>query len=117
MKRKLQSITSKLLPVTAVLLLLALWQTASAAGLISRFLLPSPLDVAAAFAADFPLLMENAKVTLLEALIGLAVGVLVGFVTAVMMDCFEWLYRAVYPLIVLTQTVPTVAVAPLLVLW
>jgi ABC-type nitrate/sulfonate/bicarbonate transport system permease component len=117
LKRKLQSITSKLLPVTAVLLLLALWQTASAAGLISRFLLPSPPDVAAAFAEDFPLLMENAKVTLLEALIGLAVGVLVGFVTAVMMDCFEWLYRAVYPLIVMTQTVPTVAVAPLLVLW
>ncbi len=117
MKRKLRNITSRLLPVTAVLLLLAIWQTACAAGLISGFLLPSPLEVAMAFVKDFPLLMDNAKVTLLEAFIGLAVGVLVGFVTAVLMDCFDWLYRAVYPLIVLTQTVPTVAIAPLLVLW
>ena len=117
MKRKLRNITSRLLPVTAVLLLLAIWQTACAAGLISGFLLPSPLEVAMAFVKDFPLLMDNAKVTLLEAFIGLAAGILIGFVTAVLMDCFEWLYRTVYPLIVLTQTVPTVAIAPLLVLW
>ena len=117
MKRKLPNITSKLLPVAAVFLLLMIWQTASAAGLISGFLLPSPLEVVKAFAEDFPLLMDNAQVTLLEAFAGLAVGVLVGFVTAVLMDSFEWLYQAVYPLIVLTQTVPTVAIAPLLVLW
>ncbi len=117
MKRKLQNITSKILPATAVVALLALWQTASAAGLISGFLLPSPLEVVKAFTEDFPLLMDNAQVTLLEAFAGLAVGVLVGFVTAVLMDSFEWLYQAVYPLIVLTQTVPTVAIAPLLVLW
>ena len=117
MKRKLPNITSKLLPVTAVFLLLMIWQTASSAGVIPGFLLPSPLEVAAAFAEDFPLLMDNARVTLLEAFIGLAAGILIGFVTAVLMDCFEWLYRAVYPLIVLTQTVPTVAIAPLLVLW
>ncbi len=117
MKRKLQNITSKILPATAVLVLLALWQTASAAGVISGFLLPSPFEVVKAFTEDFPLLMDNAQVTLLEAFTGLAVGVLVGFVTALLMDGFEWLYQAVYPLIVLTQTVPTVAIAPLLVLW
>jgi ABC-type nitrate/sulfonate/bicarbonate transport system permease component len=61
--------------------------------------------------------MENSKVTLLEALIGLICGVTFGFVMAVLMDCFEALYRAFYPLVVLTQTIPTVAIAPLLVLW
>ena len=102
MKRKSPSITSKLLPTAAVLLLLALWQTASTAGLVPGFLLPSPVEVAKAFAEDFPLLMDNARVTLLEAFIGLAAGILIGFVTAVLMDCFTWLYSAVYPLIVLT---------------
>ena len=86
MKRKLPNITSKLLPVTAVFLLLMIWQTASSAGVIPGFLLPSPLEVAAAFAEDFPLLMDNARVTLLEAFIGLAAGILIGFVTAVLMD-------------------------------
>lgn len=117
MKRKLPNTTSKILPAAAVLLLLTLWQIAGMAGMISEFLLPSPLDVGKAFVVDFPLLMSNARVTLLEAFVGLAVGVLVGFMMAVLMDYFEWLYQALYPLIVLTQTIPTVAIAPLLVLW
>lgn len=61
--------------------------------------------------------MENAKVTLLEAALGLACGIAVGFLMAVIMERFEKLYKAFYPLIVLTQTIPTVAIAPLLVLW
>jgi ABC-type nitrate/sulfonate/bicarbonate transport system permease component len=52
-----------------------------------------------------------------EAIIGLASGVLLGFIIAVIMDHYDFLYKAFYPLIVLTQTVPAVAIAPLLVLW
>lgn len=117
MKRKLQSTTSKVWPATTILLILLLWQSASALGLVSKYLLPSPLDVVKAFIGDFPLLMSNARVTLTEAFVGLTVGVLVGFLTAVLMDRFTWLYQSLYPLIVLTQTIPTVAIAPLLVLW
>ena len=84
---------------------------------MAKYLLPSPIDVIKAFVSEFPILMENAKVTLLEAFVGLGVGILVGFVIAVIMDRFDRLYQAFYPLIVLTQTIPTVAIAPLLVLW
>lgn len=117
MKRKSQSTTSKFWPMLAILLILAVWQTASGTGLISKFMLPSPLDVVKAFAQDFPLLMSNARVTLLEAFIGLSMGIVIGFLMAVIMDRFDKMYQAMYPLIVLTQTVPTVAIAPLLVLW
>ena len=48
--------------------------------------------------------MENAKVTLAEAFIGLLSGVLIGFFMAVIMDRFEKMYQALYPLVVLTQT-------------
>ena len=44
----------------------------------------------------------------------LALGVAIGFAFAVLMDAFDWLYRAFYPLLVITQTIPTVAIAPLL---
>lgn len=117
MKRKSQNTTSKIWPLLAVVMILAVWQTASGTGLISKFMLPSPLDVVKAFIQDFPLLMDNAKVTLLEAFIGLAMGILIGFLMAVLMDRFDKMYQAMYLLIVLTQTVPTVAIAPLLVLW
>ena len=80
-------------------------------------MLPSPMQVTKAFIAEFPMLMEHSIVTLLEAFWGLGIGILLGFVMAVLMDQFEPLYKACYPLVVLTQTIPTVAIAPLLVLW
>ena len=61
--------------------------------------------------------MSHLRVTLTEAFAGLFCGVAFGFVMAVLMDRFDRLYKAFYPLVVLTQTVPAVAVAPLLVLW
>lgn len=123
MKRKSQNTTSRntgnkgLWPVLAILMILIIWQTASGTGMIPKYLLPSPLDVVKAFVGDFPLLMENARVTLIEAFVGLLAGVGIGFVMAALMDRFEKLYQAFYPLVVLTQTIPTIAIAPLLVLW
>ena len=80
-------------------------------------MLPAPMDVVKAFLEDFGQLMNHIRVTLIEAVIGLIFGVLLGFLVAVVMDAFEPLYKAFYPIIVLTQTIPTVAIAPLLVLW
>lgn len=117
MKRKSQNTTSKIWPALAICVLLAIWQFVSGTGIVEKYLLPSPLDVIKAFISEFSILMENAKVTLLEAFVGLGIGILVGFVMAVIMDRFDRLYQAFYPLIVLTQTIPTVAIAPLLVLW
>lgn len=117
MKRKLQNTTSKLWSAAAIVILLILWQIVSAAGWVPDYMLPSPVDVVKAFISEFPLLMENARVTLAEAFLGLASGVVLGFVMAVLMDRFGRLYQALYPLIVITQTIPTVAIAPLLVLW
>lgn len=80
-------------------------------------MLPSPVQVVKAFIGDFPLLMFHAKVTLLEAFVGLVLGVGLGFIAASIMDHINPIKRAVYPLLILTQTVPTVAIAPLLTLW
>ncbi len=80
-------------------------------------MLPSPIQVLQAFVEEFPVLMEHSFVTLTEAFLGLVLGIILGFLMAVLMDQFEPIYKAFYPLIVLTQTVPTVAIAPLLVLW
>lgn len=108
---------SKLPAVVAVAVLLVLWQLASVSGLIPAYLLPSPVKVFQALYNDRALLAEHALVTLQEALYGLVLGVAIGFFFAVLMDAFEVLYRAVYPILILSQTIPTVAIAPLLVLW
>ena len=103
--------------MAAVAVLLLVWQGVSVAGLVPGYMLPSPVDVVQAFWTERMLLWENAVITLQEAFIGLALGVALGFLFAVLMDAFEVLYRAVYPILVITQTIPTVAIAPLLVLW
>ena len=117
MKRKLQNPTNRIWSISAIVLILILWQGISSLGIVDSFMLPSPVQVMKAFISEFPMLMENAGVTLAEAFLGLLIGVAFGCVMAVLMDRFEPLYKAFYPLIVLTQTVPTVAIAPLLVLW
>ena len=81
------------------------------------YMLPSPVDVVQAFVTDFSLLMSHAAVTLQEALYGLLIGTGLGFILAVLMDRFDFLYKALYPILVITQTIPTIAIAPLLVLW
>ena len=117
MKRKLQNTTNRIWSCSAIALILIVWQMVSSLGIVDSFLLPSPVDVVKAFVAEFPALMEHSVITLAEAFIGLALGIALGFVMAVLMDQFDPLYKAFYPLVVLTQTIPTVAIAPLLVLW
>ena len=118
MIRKLQNITGTKGPAAAaVVLLLVIWQGVCMLGLVPGFMLPSPVDVVQAFISEREALAEHAVITLQEAFIGLVLGVAIGFVFAVLMDAFEVLYKAVYPILVITQTIPTVAIAPLLVLW
>lgn len=117
LNKKLQNIINKISPVLAIAVILTVWQLLSSTGIVPKYMLPSPVDVVMAFVNDFSLLMEHAKTTLTEAFLGLAIGTALGFVIAVLMDRFPLLNKSIYPIIVLTQTVPTVAIAPLLVLW
>lgn len=104
-------------PVLTVVALLVLWQLVCMAGLVPTYLLPSPVQVVQALVADLPLLVSHSGVTIAEALLGLVLGVAAGFVVAVLMDRFEAVYRALDPIVTISQTIPTVAIAPLLVLW
>ena len=117
MTRKLQSITNKLAPLLFVALLLIVWQGVCMAGWVPKFMLPSPVDVEKAFIGDFKNLIAQAGTTLTEAIVGLSVGVLLAFCMAFLMDRFDLLNKSIYPLLIISQTIPTVAIAPLLVLW
>ena len=117
MKRKSANTTNNLYPVISVLAILALWECLSVFEIVPNFMLPSPAETVKAFVHDFGLLMYHSRVTLLETLVGTVTGISIGFLAACLMDRWEPAYKAMYPLIVLTQTIPAVAIAPLLVLW
>ncbi len=117
MRKRYQSITNWLAPCIAVTLLLAVWQILCSVGVLPSYMLPSPVQVFQAWKEDFPLMLNHAGATLQEAFIGLFIGIVGGFVLAAIMEQCEILYKALYPVLIITQTIPTVAIAPLLVLW
>ena len=106
-----------LTPLLTIVALLALWQAVVVVGIVPNFLLPTPVQVVQALVEDAALLASHCVTTLAEAAAGLAAGVALGFVFAVLMDRFESFYLAFEPLMTISQTIPTVAIAPLLVLW
>ena len=92
----------KTVPAIAVAAVLAVWQAACSLGLIPAFMLPSPIAVVSALVSDFPLIWSHTVTTLLEAGLGLAIGVVLGFILAVLMDRFETFRLAIQPLITLS---------------
>ena len=100
-----------------VILILVLWQLCVSLELIPDYLLPSPLQIVEAFIEDFPLLMEHAKYTLATAFIGTAIGLIISFVLSIIMDLSKTMKELIYPVILLNQTIPTIAIAPLLIIW
>jgi ABC-type nitrate/sulfonate/bicarbonate transport system permease component len=81
------------------------------------WLLPAPSAIARALADDRRLLLRHGWTTLQEVLVGFAVALLAGVLLAVAIDASALVSRAVYPLIVASQAIPIVALAPLLLVW
>ncbi len=114
---KKERISNILVPLVVGIVFVGLWELVCVLGMVPGYMLPSPVEVVKAFIEDFDLLMGHAGVTLTEAMLGLIIGMALGFMTAALMDGFSWVRKGLYPVLVLTQTIPPVAIAPLLVLW
>lgn len=116
--KTLHFITGRIIPpVIAVAVFIAFWQYLSGSELMPSFMMPSPSKVIKAFINDWPVLLEHAATTLREAFIGLGIGIVLSFIVSILMDACRPLYNALYPVIVVTQTIPSIAIAPLLTLW
>lgn len=117
LKKIVSEIFDSISPYFLLVVILIVWQVLSHFEIVARYLLPSPSDVVMAFVKDFDLIMYHTKFTLMEAFFGLLIGVVGGVILSIIMDNFPLLKKMIYPLLILTQTIPTVAIAPLLVLW
>lgn len=101
-------------PVAVMLVLLACWQAAAAWGGIDRWLLPSPVSIVQEAFQIWPRLMEHTGATVRLTLLGFVGGSAAGFVLAALLHLIPGVRSGVYPLIILTQNVPIVAIAPIL---
>jgi ABC-type nitrate/sulfonate/bicarbonate transport system permease component len=106
-----------LAPSALILAALLGWEVIVRTREVPSWLLPPPSAVGRALIDDRALLFENALVTLVTVLAGFALALVAGVLLAVAIDASPTLDRAVYPLLVASQTVPVPALAPLLLIW
>ena len=84
---------------------------------IKPFLIPAPSDVAQSLWEDRSPARRDAWVTVQEVLLGFALALALGFAFALALHLSDTLRRAFYPLVVASQTVPVIVIAPILVVW
>jgi ABC-type nitrate/sulfonate/bicarbonate transport system permease component len=113
----MRSVADVLLKAVPLLVLLAVWQTAGALGLVTSRLLPAPSAVLAAFVTDIAngVLVQHAAVTVSRALTGFALGAVCGVLLAATMARFAWFNSLFEPLVLLGLPVPKIAFFPIFV--
>lgn len=97
--------------------LLALWELIVRFGQVSTEILPAPTAIGQALVDNWDIISIHTMQTLLETVLGLALATLLGVLIAVLLDVSPTVRRAIYPLLVTSQTIPMIALAPLLLIW
>jgi NitT/TauT family transport system permease protein len=114
MKQRLITLANVLAVFVALLIL---WQLTLWIFHVPRYMLPSPRAVARAVVERFPSLLASLAITAEESLGGLIASIVVGVVIALLFAQSRWVRKMLYPYTILLQTVPIVAIAPLILMW
>jgi NitT/TauT family transport system permease protein len=104
-------------PVVMLVLLLVVWQAYVVLANVPHYILPSPLQIAAAFGDDHSTLLRALWVTLQTTFLALAIALVTGVALAVLMAQSKWIELALFPYAVILQVTPIVAIAPLILIY
>ena len=104
-------------PLAPLLIVTVLAEIAVRAGWVRSFLVPAPSSVIKSIVNDWSDLSRAAMDTTIASLIGFGMSTVIGIVIAIALSSAAWVQRALYPYAVFFQTVPIIAIAPLLVIW
>jgi len=97
--------------------IIAIWQIIILVTKVPPYILPSPFLVAKALYANAESIVSHATITLVEIIMGLAIGTILGSVSALTLSYFRPTRQWLMPILVISQAIPVFALAPLLVLW
>ncbi len=104
-------------PLAGVVIIVLVWHYYVIVFDVPAIVLPSPMDVAIALVDEAPLLLAESWVTLLECVYGFLLAMGIGIPIAVVMTYSRVMNLMFYPLLVASQSIPKVAVAPILLVW
>ncbi|MBJ3776917.1 ABC transporter permease [Acuticoccus mangrovi] len=101
----------------ALALLFVIWELVVRVGNVPAYLLPPPSTVFLRIFSDRDFILYNAGVTMIAVTAGFALSIVVSIPLAAVLAQYAWIEHTVYPLLVASQTIPKVALAPLMVVW
>lgn len=111
------NIKNLIYPVATFIFLLLLWQFSVDGMKVPSYVLPGPSDIFKEFLVDHKTLLFHSRVTLIESVLGLLISVLFSFIVCVIMDFVPFIKKCFYPILYVTQMIPTITLAPLLIIW
>lgn len=115
--KTIDKVKDSLYPIITFLSILLLWELVVQINDIPQYILPAPSDIINVFSKDYLNLYTNTLTTLNEALIGFMIAIILSLVMGILMDFIPIFKKCVYPIMVVSQTIPTIAIAPLLIIW
>lgn len=115
--RIIDKIKNSLYPVVTFLIILIIWQFVVEGFNIPQYILPSPIDILGVFFTDYENLYLHTVFTLNEALLGFILSIIIALVMGILMDFIPIFKKCFYPIMLVTQTIPTITIAPLLIIW
>lgn len=113
----IDKIKTSLYPIVTFLIILIIWQLMVKGFNIPQYILPSPMDILGVFFTDYENLYLHAFITLNEALLGFILSIIIALVMGILMDFIPIFKKCFYPIMLVTQTIPTITIAPLLIIW
>lgn len=114
---KYSTLKNIFVPVFSFTALLVIWEIAVRISATPNWILPSPTNIAIEFWQIKKLIWYHLVPTMIEALVGLLIATIIGISCAIAMEWSQTVRRILHPLLVISQTIPTIAIAPLLIIW
>lgn len=115
MKRRFNK--DNLYPIATIILIVVIWEAIVRLFDVPGYILPKPSDILLVFPEDAELLFRHAKVTAFESAIGFFGAVFCALLISILMDNFSVIRKAFYPLLIISQTIPVMAIAPIMIIW
>jgi len=108
---------NKLIPIVFQLIIILIWQISIEKWKVPQYILPSPKDIIITLVSILPSITNHIYATIYEALIGFIISILFALILAILMDNVKLIKKCIYPILVVSQTVPIIALAPLFIIW
>src|SRR5665647_2355043 len=115
--KKFKNITNIIYPAIFFIVIVLVWEGLSRFGAVPVFILPSPTMIIYSLFVNFPSMGIHILITLYETVLGFIIAIFISIIAALAMDSISPVKKVLYPLLIVSQTIPIIILAPLFIIW